>query len=321
MVNLAIVGLGSWGRKLVEATQGVSSDVRFATAVVRRADTAETFAKARGLRLETDIAKALADPAIDGVVASGPAHLHAAHGLAALEAGKHAMVIKPLALAAGDAVKMLEAAERRGLVLALGYNRCFYPNVVEMRRRLAVGALGDLVHAEGDFCVDRYRTLKGTHWKANPEYSPAGGLADHMLYLAIDTLGEMAEVHALAHRHHSDNALADATAVLLRTKNRQSAVLTAIGVTPDYYRFQVFGTKGWIEIRDDNRFSFQSTEGAREDVVFQSIDAERAEIEAFAAAIRGERAFPVPAAQAVHGVAVLEAIGRSAIEDRPARVD
>ncbi len=319
--NLAIIGLGGWGRKLVESVQGESTDVGFSAAIVRRTDSSEAFAKAHGLRLETDIASTLADPSIAGVVSSGPAHLHAVHGIAAMEAGKPVLAIKPLALTAADAAKMAAVSEAKGVLLALGYNRCFYPNVAEMRRRLAAGALGDLVHAEGDFCVDRYRSLKGAHWKANPENSPAGGLADHMLYLAIDTLGAIDEVHALAFRHHSDNELADATAVLLRTKGRQSALLTAIGVTSDYYRFQVFGAKGWIEIRDDTGFAFQPLKGPREDIVFDAIDAERAEVEAFAAAIRGERIFPVPVRDAVHGVAALEAIGRSAIENRPMLVE
>ena len=52
------------------------------------------------------------------------------------------------------------------------------------------------------------------------------------------------------------------SAVLLKTLNNRSALLTAIGVTPDYYRFQVFGAKGWIELRDDTRFTFQPLDGA-----------------------------------------------------------
>ena len=94
-------------------------------------------------------------------------------------------------------------------------------------------------------------------------------------------------------------------------------MLTAIGVTPDYYRFLVFGTKGWAELRDARRFTFQPLGGEREELMLAPLDAERAEVEAFASAVRGEQVFPVPMADAVHGVAVLEAIGRSAIEERP----
>lgn len=320
MLQLAIIGLGNWGRRLVDSVQGKSDSVRFSTAVATRPEPSVGYAAARGLKLTTDLAAALHDNAIDGVVSCGPANLHAIHSLRALEAGKPVLAIKPMALTAKEAAALAAAAERSRVVLALGYNRCFFPNVVELRRRLRAEALGQLLHAEGDFCVDRYRGFKAGDWKADPAHSPAGSLADHMLYLTIETLGPIAEAHALGFRHYTDNELADTTAVLLRTVARQSALLTAIGVTADYYRFQVFGTKGWAELRDARHFTFQPIDGEREDLVLAPVDAERAELEAFASAIRGEHLFPVPVADSVHGVAVIEAVGRSAIEQRPVRL-
>jgi predicted dehydrogenase len=320
MLQLAIIGLGGWGRRLVDSVQGKSDSVRFSSAVVRRPELSAGYAAAHGLKLTTDLAAVLADGAVDGVVSCGPAHLHAAHSLSALEAGKPVLAIKPMALTAKEAAALAAAAARHRRPLALGYNRCFFPNVAELRRRLRANALGHLLHAEGDFCVDRYRGIKAGSWKADPAHAPAGSLADHMLYLTIETLGPIAEVHALGFSHHTDNELADTTAVLLRTAARQSALLTAIGVSPDYYRFQVFGTKGWAELRDARHFSFQPLDGEREDLVLAPVDAERTEVEAFASAICGEQAFPVPVADAVHGVAVLEAMGRSAIEERLVRL-
>lgn len=321
MTRLAIIGLGSWGRKLVESVQGVSTAVQFTTVVSRQPERVADFARKHGLAVTSDYAAALANRAVDGVVSSGPAHLHGAHGLAALAAGKPLLAIKPMALRGDEARRMLEMSRATGALLALGYNRCFYPNVAEMRRRLRSGAIGDVVHVEGDFCVDRFRSIPRGGWKGDPANAPAGALADHMLYLAIETIGAMEWVHALGFRQHSDNELADTTAVLLRSRSQRSALLTAIGVTPDFYRFHVFGTQGWIEIRDDTDFAFQPLNGPRQDIRFEPVDAERAEVEAFAAAIRGEAEFPTPADDAAHGVAVIEAMGRSALENRPISVE
>ena len=320
MLQLAIIGLGGWGRTLVDSVQDKSDGVRFSTAVVTRPEASADYATARGLRLTTDLAAVLADSTIDGVVSCGPAHLHAAHSLGALEAGKPVLAIKPMALTAKEAAALAATADRHHLPLALGYNRCFFPNVVELRRRLRAGVFGELLHAEGDFCVNRHRGIKAGSWKANPANAPAGSLADHMLYLTIETLGRVAEVHALGFNHHTTNDLADTTAVLLRIAGQRSALLTAIGVSADYFRFQIFGTNGWAELRDARQFTFQPLGGEREDLMLAPVDAERAEIEAFASAIRGEQQFPVPMADAVHGVAVLEAMGRSAIEERPVRL-
>jgi hypothetical protein len=141
-----------------------------------------------------------------------------------------------------------------------------------------------------------------------------------MLYLTIETLGPIAEAHAIAFSHHTGNALADVTAVLLRARTQRPALLTAIGATPDYHRFQLFGDKAWAELRDDRHFVFQPLGGPRETLELGAIDAERAEIEAFGAALAGEAEFPVPLSLAVHSVFALEAIARSAAEGGLAQV-
>jgi len=279
-----------------------------------RPPSARDFAADQGLSTSSDLEKALADPAIDAWVSCGPAQLHAEHTLRALEAGKPVLAVKPMALAHKDALRLLDAAEQRGLLLALGYNRSFTPNVEAMRRELASGALGRLLHAEGDFCVHRYHRFTGDGWKADPDCSPPGGLADHALYLAIETMGPMASAYALARTDVTDNRLADATAVLLRTRAGGSVSLTAIGATANYFRFQVFGEKGWAELREDRVFRLETVDGRKTEETLPEIDAERAEIEAFADALSGVRPFPTPARDAVHSVAALEAIARAANE-------
>ena len=320
MLQLAIVGLGNWGKRLVDSVQGKSDTVRFATAVVGRPEPAADFARKHGLAVSTDYAAVLADPAIGGIVSCGPAPLHAEHSLAALKAGKPVLAIKPMATNEADALALKAAANKAGVLLALGYNRCFFPNVAELRRRLKAGALGRLLHSEGDFCVHRYGETKPGDWKADPAHVTAGSLADHMLYLTIETLGPMVEAYTVAQRDVSDNRLADVAAVMLKSAAGQSALLTAIGMTPDFYRFQVFGVKGWVEIRGSRHFTFQPQEGEREDIRFPEIDAERAEVEAFAAAATGKAPFPVSPGDAAHGVAVLAAMARSAAEGRIVKV-
>lgn len=320
MLEVAIVGLGGWGRRLVSAVQGKSDRVRFKAAVVARPERAVDFATRNALSVSSDLAGVLADPAIKGVVSSGPAQLHATHSLAALRAGKPVLAVKPMALSAADARELQAAARDAGVLLALGYNRCFMPNVVEMRRRLLSGALGRLLHAEGNFCVDRYGHIKADNWKADPAHVTAGSLADHMLYLIIETLGPITTVDTASVHDVSPSGLADVTAVLLRTAGNATGLLTAIGVTADFHRFQVYGTKGWIELRGATKLTFQPIDGEREDVTLPDCDAEHAEMEAFADAVTGRCTFPVPVEDAVHGVTVLEAMGRSAVQRRTVRL-
>lgn len=309
--NLAIVGLGGWGRRIVESVQGKSERARIAAAVVARPERSADFAAKHALAIGSDYAAVLADPAIDGIISCGPAPLHAEHTSAALAAGKPVLAIKPMGQTLAQARALEAAAKASGALLALGYDRCFYPNVAEMRRRLQAGALGRILHTEGNFCVDRYGAIKPDDWKADPDQVTAGSLADLMLYLTIETLGPMREVHAMAQSDVSPNGLADVTAVLLRAASNATGLLTAIGTTPDYYRFQVFGTEGWLQIRNADQLIFQPREGERETFTLSGPPPLLSEVETFADAIAGKCVFPVPMADALHGIAVLDAMDRS----------
>src|SRR5262245_9813742 len=120
MIELAIVGLGGWGRRIVESVQGKSDRVRFSTAVVARPEHSRDFAAKHGLSVGIDYTSVLRNPAINGVVSCGPAYLHAEQSLAALQAGKPVLAVKPMAKSAKDALTLQAAAKQSGALLALG---------------------------------------------------------------------------------------------------------------------------------------------------------------------------------------------------------
>jgi predicted dehydrogenase len=127
MIKAAVVGLGRWGRNLVESTQGKTDKIRFTTAVVRTPDKARDFGRAHDLALVTDYAKALADPSIDAVVIATPHTQHGDQMLAALRAGKHAFTDKPFTLTRQSAEAAVKAAADGQRVLAVGFNWRYQP--------------------------------------------------------------------------------------------------------------------------------------------------------------------------------------------------
>lgn len=321
MLNVGMIGLGGWGRRLVEAVQGKSGRLRITAAVTGSPAKRKAFAAQHGFKVSGDLKAMLADKTIDAVVSSGPAGLHAAHSLAALEAGKPVLAVKPMALKRADAEALSSAAKKSGVLLALGYNRCFFPALAELRRRIAAGELGTLQHMEGDFCVDRYFKLKpGEDWKTDKSQVLSGALADHSLYAMIEFLGPVAEVVAHASTRATKLPIADATAALLRFAGGASGLLTAIGATATYERTMVFGSRGWAEIRQGEHFTFQPIEGDAFQADYPDSNPEKDEMEAFAAAVIGEKPFPVTADDAVHSVTVLEAIDKSAMTRQPVRI-
>ncbi len=321
MLDIGIIGLGGWGRRLVESVQGKSGKVRFAAAASGTSGKAAPFCEQHGIKLYPDVSALLADPGISAVVSAGPGGLHAVHSLQALKAGKHVLAVKPMATSKAEADRLAQASSATGKLLAMGFNRCFYPNVAELRRRIKAGELGQITYAEGNFCVDRYGKVQAGSWKADPDQAPPGSLADHPLYLMIEFLGPVAEVYVAATTQVAKHIpLSDVTAVLLKFKGGQTGTLQANGVTPELTRLHVFGTEGWAEIREQDYFLFKARKGEPQALEIDEIDAERAEMEAFADAVTGAAAFPYSVESAVNAVAVLEAMATSAKSGKPEKV-
>lgn len=316
MINLGIAGLGSWGQNLVRSVQGKSDVVCFTVAATRTPSKVDGFCEEHKLQLSKDLSLVLDDPVIDGVVVAGPAQLHAGVAMSALKAGKHVMVIKPLALFRKDAEELRRIAAVGNLVLAMGHDRCFLPAIDALRARVRAGDLGDIVHAEGNFCVDRFFGLPAGDWKSVDANSQPGSLADHMLYTMIELLGPIDNLVVQAAHMAAPVEMSDTANVSMRFAGGASGSLTAIGVTPIFQRLHFFGTKGWAEIRNNRRFEFRPLAGEGETIEFPAFDALKCQLERFAAAISGEQTFPVTPDDAVAGVAALEAMGRSAVSGK-----
>lgn len=315
MFNLAIIGLGSWGERLVESVQGKSDIVRFTHAVSRNPSRLADFAKTQGIATGDDYDAVLADPAVDGVVVAGAGHLHAPQGTQAASAGKHVLVIKPFANYRKDAEALGDAARKSGVLAALGYDRCFSPAVQALRER--VGTLGKIIHAEGNFCVDRYRGYKAGDWKTNLQSNPPGSLADHMLYTMIELIGPVAHLSAQGMSQVVTEDFVDSSTVMMRFASGASGSLTAIGVTPIFHRLHLFGSEGWAEIRGNTRLEIHSRQGKPEILDLTPTDMLKAELETFAEAASGTGKWPVSIEAAIAGVAALEAMREAAKSGKP----
>jgi predicted dehydrogenase len=103
MIDAAIVGLGRWGKTLVEAVQGKSDRLRFTHAVSRNPDKLRDDAARYRLELGGGLEAVLAAPGIDAVVLASPHSLHCQQIVAAAAAGKAVFCEKPLTLTKADA--------------------------------------------------------------------------------------------------------------------------------------------------------------------------------------------------------------------------
>ena len=302
MFNLAIAGLGAWGKRLVTSVQGRSESVRFVSASARSVSRIAPFCEEHGLRVG-DLYKD-----VDGVVVAGHAAAHASDALDAVKAGLPVLVIKPLATTVADAEALYAAAAEKGVLAAMGYDRCFAPAMDALRRRVRNGDLGKVFHASGDFSVDRMLTFDADAWKADPEINPPGSMADHMMYMMIELIGPVSALSVDATTQVVPHDFSDTASVTLRFSGGETGTLTAIGVSPNFNRLHLYGDKGWAEVRGVNRLEYQPLGGDLVVEEFDPVDMCRVELETFAAAVQGKADWPVPPEDGLNGVKALVAM-------------
>ncbi len=341
MIRAAIVGLGWWGKTLVEAVQEDSKDIHFVAGTTRTmTPEVQAFADTQKLRLAANYDALLADPTVDGVVLATPHSLHAGQVAAAAAARKHVFCEKPFALTKADAERAVDATRRAGVTLGLGYNRRFHPEMTKLRDRMRSGDLGTILHVEATMTFPNALMLKDTQWRAHREETPCGGLTPmgvHAIDGMIDLCGAIDHVYCQSFRRVVEVDADDTTSILLRMKDGMSGYLGTMTATGPGFSFQVFGWKGWVRLEGMTHVAgasseerrtrlfgackFQPTKGPAEVWQAASLDVTRAALVAFAKAASGGPPFPIPLDEMVHGVAVTEAIVRSAATGKAEQVN
>jgi predicted dehydrogenase len=139
-----------------------------------------------------DTAELLARPDIDGVSIAVPNHLHAPMTIAALEAGKHVLVEKPLATSVAEGEAMAQAAARTGRVLMVVFNYRFRNDSQLLKRYVEAGNLGEIYFVRAGWLRNQGIPAGAAGWFTDKSRSGGGCLIDlgvHMLDLSLWAIG------------------------------------------------------------------------------------------------------------------------------------
>lgn len=145
-VEIGIIGYGYWGPNLVRNfVESPEASVRH---VCDRDEKRLALVRRRypHIRTTTDPADLFRDPELDAVAIATPISSHHALAMAALEAGKHVLVEKPLAASPAEAESMVAAAERGGLVLMVDHTFVYTSAVAKIRELISSGELGEILY-------------------------------------------------------------------------------------------------------------------------------------------------------------------------------
>ena len=315
MIDAAIVGLGRWGRTLVESVQGKSGGLRFTHAVSREPEKLQDYAGKHRLEVVGALDPVLADPRIDAVVLATPHSLHC-EIIAAAVAGKSVFCEKPLTLTKAEAARAIEACRAAGVVLGVGTDKRFYPSLRELVQLIKGGELGRVLHLEAHFSNEVAGTF--TEWRYSLEESPAGGMTGtgiHALDTMIAMAGPVRRVQALLLSHKPPPDPLDSLSLLLEFASGISGTLAAVRSTPTYLRVHAFGRNASAEALDRNDLLLRRSGAEPQNLSFPPVDSVRVNLEGFADAVAGRAPYPISTSEMLDTVAAFEAIAETARSD------
>ncbi|HEX7302506.1 Gfo/Idh/MocA family oxidoreductase [Lentzea sp.] len=245
MVGIAVIGAGYWGPNLVRNAQATPAlrlkylcdlDVDKARRVLGEYST---------VRATASLDEVLADPEVHAVAIATPAATHLPVALAALEAGKHVLVEKPLAANFSDGLKLVETAEQRGLTLMLDHTFAYTSSVQHLRQIIRAGELGDIQY------IDSVRINLGL---VQPDVDVLWDLAPHDLSIFEAILPD--DVHPVeVAAHGSDPIGAGVACVGHLTVRLSNGAITHVHVnwlSPTKIRTMVIGGSQRTVVWDDN---------------------------------------------------------------------
>jgi len=170
-IKVGVIGTGFIGPAHIEALRRLGT-----IDVVGLAECSEDVAraKAEALGIERyygDYRELLKQDEILSVHICSPNYLHYEMAKAALEAGKHVICEKPLAISAAEAEELVELAEQKGLVNVVNFNIRYYPLMRQLRLMVDKGDVGDILAVQGSYLQDWLFHPTDYNWRLEPEQS------------------------------------------------------------------------------------------------------------------------------------------------------
>jgi predicted dehydrogenase len=313
MLNTAIVGLGWWGQTLVKAARDFGAPLNFTRGVTLEPDTVKQFASEHKIALGS-FDEVLADKSVQAVVLATPHTRHPAQVKALAAAGKQIYCEKPFALSKVEAVAMLEAVKRAGVLIGVGHHFRLMPSMRALAELKASGVFGTIMHMEGNYSHDWLAGYPTDSWRMQPEESRAGGMTGmgiHVLDCFRDLAGPMKRVAALSKARALKLPTGDTTAALVEFESGATGVLGTTIKTPFRWRIALFGENCWAESVSETRLIVRRAGKEPEVFDYPADNHLGMNLNYFAMAALGQGSFPISPDGILQTASALEAVFKS----------
>lgn len=262
ILKFAIIGCGRISYKHVEAAINNKEEIELAAlcdlvegkAIERKKQYEQHIANSK-VNVYDDYGKMLIEEDIDVVVIATESGYHAKHAIDCLNAGKHVLVEKPMALSIADADKMIELAKKKNLKLGVCHQNRFNPPIQKLRRAIEEGRFGKIINATARILWTRDDNYyKQAPWRGTKELD--GGTLMNQCIHNIDLLqwmmnSDVERIHAETDTFLRDIEMEDFGAILIRFKNGAIGIVEGSAcVYPKNLEetLSIFGEKGTVVI-------------------------------------------------------------------------
>ncbi len=242
MIRVGLIGYGLAGKVFHAPLIGSVPELKLAAIVTSRLD--EVARDVPGVRVLANANQLLADSSIDVVVVASPTASHFAWARAALLAGKHVVVDKPIATTSVEADELITLAEKQGRLLTVFQNRRWDGDFLTIKRCIREDALGNVSYFEAHF--DRFRPRIKAGWRE--EVGPGAGvlfdLGSHLIDQALQLFGMPNAVTADIVAQRAEAKVEDYFHLVLDYGTRRAVLhCTTLAAGPGY-RYIVHGDAG-----------------------------------------------------------------------------
>ncbi len=224
MINWGLIGCGDISNKRVAPAIKSQSDSYLAAVMSPYKEELESFMKRHNIPQGYDnLSDMLSDDCINAIYVATPIFLHYEIVLQALQAGKHVLVEKPMAMDDEQCRMLIFKAKEMGVNLGVAYYRRFFPKMNEIKKLIADGVIGDVISAQIVF-QSWYNPAKNDpkYWRVVKSKGGGGPLWDmgsHKIDMLIDLVGMPKSVSALLSTQTHDYEVEDSCSALFELEN------------------------------------------------------------------------------------------------------
>ena len=244
-VKVGLIGAGRWAEVHKQALTEVGATLKGVT--VSSPASKERVEAEWGVPATTDLDTFLGWDT-DAVIVVSPNYLHAEHAVAALNAGKHVLVEKPMATTLEDCERMLAAAERVGKTLAVGLEMRVFTLFAKVKALIEEGAVGRPLHLKLDLWRRPYRAGAGG-WKTDPDKLGSAILEEPIHYLDLarwyfSSVGEPVALQAWSNSRDGREMLNENLDVRLEFPQASALVTRSIAAYGHHVDLKLVGETG-----------------------------------------------------------------------------